>query len=233
MYAKIFEQIFYSSIADDYELRHFFVDMLVLADENGYVDMTPSSIAAKTRIPIEKVLIWIQKLELPDPHSRTPDNGGIRIRKMFEDRDWGWEILNYRMYREIATEKQRKELINRRVKDYRSRTSQVPDVKAGNAVSKKVEDASAFVASFEEEKGSGKGRMQKPTVAEIKLLAIKRGMPAEEGEKFFNYYESNGWRVGRNPMRSWEAALANWKRHWIEYGGGTSKPKNNLEGCAP
>ena len=30
------------------------------------------------------------------------------------------------------------------------------------------------------------------------------------GEVFFNHYESNGWKVGKNPMKSWKAALANW-----------------------
>lgn len=32
-----------------------------------------------------------------------------------------------------------------------------------------------------------------------------------EAEKFFNYYESNGWRVGKNPMKNWKAAAAMWK----------------------
>lgn len=31
-----------------------------------------------------------------------------------------------------------------------------------------------------------------------------------ESEKFMNHYESNGWKVGRAKMRSWEAAITNW-----------------------
>jgi hypothetical protein len=27
---------------------------------------------------------------------------------------------------------------------------------------------------------------------------------------FFNYYESNGWHVGRSPMKNWNAAVRNW-----------------------
>ena len=27
-----------------------------------------------------------------------------------------------------------------------------------------------------------------------------------EAEKFFNYYESNGWRVGKNPMKNWKTS---------------------------
>lgn len=31
-----------------------------------------------------------------------------------------------------------------------------------------------------------------------------------EAKAFFNYYESNGWMVGKNKMKNWEAAVRNW-----------------------
>ena len=31
-----------------------------------------------------------------------------------------------------------------------------------------------------------------------------------EAEKFMNYYESNGWMVGRNKMKSWRASVGTW-----------------------
>ena len=43
--------------------------------------------------------------------------------------------------------------------------------------------------------------------------AHKKGIgidPVVESERFYNYYESNGWRVGRNPMRDYKAACRNW-----------------------
>ena len=51
----------------------------------------------------------------------------------------------------------------------------------------------------------------RPTLEAVKLLAAKIGLSETEAEKFFNYYESNGWLVGRNPMRSIPHALAGWK----------------------
>lgn len=44
--------------------------------------------------------------------------------------------------------------------------------------------------------------------------------PVVEAEKFFNYYTSNGWRVGRNKMRDYKAAARNWLSNAKEY----SKP---------
>jgi len=54
----------------------------------------------------------------------------------------------------------------------------------------------------------------KPTLEEVKLGCAKAGLPDSEGEHFWHYYESNGWRVGKNPMRSWPSALANWKKNF-------------------
>ncbi len=34
-----------------------------------------------------------------------------------------------------------------------------------------------------------------------------------EAEGFYNYYESNGWRVGKNPMKDWKAAARNWMKN--------------------
>lgn len=32
----------------------------------------------------------------------------------------------------------------------------------------------------------------------------------QESEKFFNHYQSNGWKVGKNPMQDWQAAATSW-----------------------
>jgi hypothetical protein len=48
----------------------------------------------------------------------------------------------------------------------------------------------------------------------IKLYAMSINLPESEAERAYDYWESQGWRVGRNPMRSWEAALRNWARNY-------------------
>ena len=53
-------------------------------------------------------------------------------------------------------------------------------------------------------------RFQKPTVEELTSEAIKIGLPITEVDKFFNYYESNGWKVGKNSMKCWPAAMKGW-----------------------
>ena len=49
----------------------------------------------------------------------------------------------------------------------------------------------------------------KPTVEEIEAFC-KEKKYAVNAQQFFNFYESNGWKIGRNAMKSWQAAVQNW-----------------------
>jgi hypothetical protein len=75
-------------------------------------------------------------------------------------------------------------------------------------------------------------RFEPPSLENVQTEAARIGLPAIEAEKFFNYYGSNGWRVGRNPMRSWPRAMANWKLNVRNYGNdnGKTNPRPNSFG---
>ncbi|MFN8114939.1 MAG: transcriptional regulator [Bacteroidia bacterium] len=52
---------------------------------------------------------------------------------------------------------------------------------------------------------------KKPTAQEVANYFTSKMCTAAEGEKFFNYFESNGWLVGgKTPMKNWHAAANNW-----------------------
>ena len=68
-------------------------------------------------------------------------------------------------------------------------------------------------------------RFEKPTLSEIKEYCIERGNKVD-AQHFFDYYESNGWRVGKNSMKNWQAAVRTWERS--EYRKPNSK-KNSKE----
>nr|DAY43478.1 MAG TPA: DnaD like replication protein [Caudoviricetes sp.] len=54
-------------------------------------------------------------------------------------------------------------------------------------------------------------RFEKPTLSEIKAYCIERGNKVD-AQHFFDYYESNGWKVGKNSMKNWQAAIRTWER---------------------
>ena len=68
-------------------------------------------------------------------------------------------------------------------------------------------------------------RFEKPTLSEIKQYCIERNNNVN-AEQFYDYYESNGWKVGKNSMKDWKAAVRTWERS--EYRKPTVK-KNSKE----
>ena len=50
-----------------------------------------------------------------------------------------------------------------------------------------------------------------PPLEHVKIYFDEKNYPTVEAEKFFNYFESNGWLVGgRARMKDWKAAARNW-----------------------
>ena len=66
-----------------------------------------------------------------------------------------------------------------------------------------------------------------PSLEEVKLQAAKIALPEHEAEKFWNYYESQGWKVGKNRMAVWTNALMGWKLRWQETNVPINQPGRN------
>lgn len=62
-------------------------------------------------------------------------------------------------------------------------------------------------------------RLIPPTVEEVRAYAAQRGDPLDP-EAFMDYYTANGWKVGRNPMKDWKAAVRTWARKEQAHGTG-------------
>ena len=77
-------------------------------------------------------------------------------------------------------------------------TSRVKSNKTNNkAVDKKAASKTVFI---------------KPTVAEIEAYCIER-KNSVSAQRFFDFYQSKNWMVGRNAMKDWQAAVRNWENN--------------------
>lgn len=70
-------------------------------------------------------------------------------------------------------------------------------------------------------------RFTPPPVEEVEAYCRERGN-AVDAQRFVDFYSSNGWRVGRNPMKDWRAAIRTWEKN--EYAG---KRDGGAEGADP
>ncbi len=55
-------------------------------------------------------------------------------------------------------------------------------------------------------------RFEKPTLSEIKEYCIERNNNVD-AQHFYDHYESNGWKVGKNSMKDWKAAVRTWEKN--------------------
>lgn len=54
-------------------------------------------------------------------------------------------------------------------------------------------------------------RFKPPTKQEVASLCKEKGYTFDP-ESFHAFYESKGWRIGREPMRKWQAACVTWQK---------------------
>jgi len=77
---------------------------------------------------------------------------------------------------------------------------------------KKADNVNDNVSDNVNDKKKQRDVFIKPSIVEIKTYMTEIGM-ADVSEKWFDYYESNGWLVGKNKMKNWKAAVRTWKNN--------------------
>ena len=73
-----------------------------------------------------------------------------------------------------------------------------------------------------------KKNFKKPTLDEVQQYCSERKNNISD-EKFIDYYESNGWKVGRNSMKDWKATVRNWEKNQQEKQNNVKTYKSNYE----
>lgn len=72
---------------------------------------------------------------------------------------------------------------------------------------------------------SKRKRFVKPTLSQITQYCLERNNNVN-AEQFYDYYESNGWKVGKNAMKDWKACVRTWERNGYDK---PIKKKNNKQ----
>jgi rubrerythrin len=73
----------------------------------------------------------------------------------------------------------------------------------------KIADLTAEIALLKKPKPPAK--FEPPTIDEVTAYCQERGGKVD-AQKWYDHYTSNGWKVGRNPMKDWRAAVRTWEK---------------------
>lgn len=63
----------------------------------------------------------------------------------------------------------------------------------------------------------------------IEYIVFEKLASQNEAEKFFDYYQANGWRVGKNTMKDWKAAARNWLKNASNFNKSNNNQQSRLE----
>jgi hypothetical protein len=74
-------------------------------------------------------------------------------------------------------------------------------------------------------------KFTKPTEKDVYEYMVEKEFEFAKMEsiKFVNFFESKGWKIGKNPMVDWKRAVANWMIHYYERNRILTPKKSKLE----
>lgn len=133
---------------------------------------------------------------------------------MVEIVDNVYTIPNWEKHQSLDALETAREKTRQRVAAFRAKQKQLAN---GNATSNVTVTACNVVEEdIEEEKKESKKketarRFTPPTIEEVRAYCEERGNNVSP-ERFIDYYASIGWKVGKNSMKDWRAAVRTWER---------------------
>lgn len=86
-------------------------------------------------------------------------------------------------------------------------------------IDEKVKDNNTFNNTINNkdivDKPQNNNKFKNPTLEEVKEYCKERNNNVD-AEKWHSYYTSNGWKVGKNSMKDWKAAVRTWEKSDIK-----------------
>lgn len=186
-------------------VRAVFVDLLALAGKMGdegkirlpgtTIGYTDLQLAAILNIGVPE---WVQSKERLSNHPDAKEN---RISITNEN---VIEIINWSKYQsEYLRQKGYRQKLHPRVTTQRN-TENRRRIEGEVDLDQKKDQTNCAPPK--------NGRFTPPTIEQVSEYCESRKNSVDP-VKWYAYYVSNGWRVGKNPMKSWKAAIVTWEKN--------------------
>lgn len=191
------------TLAGHWEALVTFQQLIVLADADGVVDVTPQAISARTTIPLHIITAGLEFLALPDPYSRTPGEDGRRIVCLDEHRPWGWQIVNYLKYKHLRDSGEVREQNRVRAQRFRDKRN------GSNAVSRDVTSCHTESRHTDTDTDTGREAPPKP----------QRSHGSRLPSEWFPSGTLTAWALKTRPDLDLPAVVEMFKDHWLSVAG--------------
>jgi hypothetical protein len=227
-FTKLDQGIVDSSVwSEELATRVVWITILAKSNFEGFVAASRSGLMRASNVTEEQFNSAIEKLESPDPDSRTPDYEGRRIKKI----EGGWKVLNFLKYRQYTYSDSPEALKKRK---QRKGTSGDMSPLGGDISVSVSESVSALkdkekIQEEEKETQYNQGGKNEEVEKTAKRGSRAKQIPPElewvkeyclerknhvDADRFFDYYEARGWipNNSKRLLKNWQAAVRHWER---------------------
>lgn len=223
MYVKLYSKLLDSSIwTDDVDLRLLWITMLLMADREGFVFGSVLGLARRALIPLDRTETALARLMSPDPYS-SDGSDGVRVEAIVG----GWKIVNYSKYREIESQDDLR--YRKKMEARKRRGTMSPDVTRISPSEAEAEAEAFSPPLLTNSLTSGSARVTSkglpPGLEDFQAYITEKGYPEREARMCWHYWQSMGWKRGRNPIVNWKNAV----NMWMIKEGIEAKPKRRKE----
>ena len=120
----------------------------------------------------------------------------------------------------ILQRKEHAELQRKRIQDYwdkKKKDEENRNIQGNTAVLPLENEDENEIEDLKDIEKRGAGERRKrfsnipPTIKELEERMEERGITNFKAEVFHSHYTSVGWKIGKNPMKNWDAALTTWQ----------------------
>ena len=176
--------------------------------------------------------------------SRINDMAAFMVNQgLFELDEISGHIFCSKIFKFLEASGTRSEKIRHFIENYRETerlrlSGTNPDMSGTNMTETETETETEAYGDKESPRLAAK-KFTPPSISEVYEFMKSVGFDyKDQAEKFFYYYDSKGWIVGRTKMKSWKSAVHNWKNNALERGITTKKKTSSYpdldapRGCA-
>ena len=189
-----------------------FGEISALMDAKGFCWASNKYFAELYDVAVETVSRWITHLV---------KKGYVKSKIIYAED--GKTVLQRKLWAVLPILDECEDPIDEKIKGIDEKIKTPIDEKIKTPIDKKVKEINTRVniTSINNITGTASEKKQKkfvkPTVEEIKAYCQERKNDID-AEYFYDHYESQDWKVGKNPMKDWKATIRNWERNGYSNG---------------
>ena len=151
-------------------------------------------------------------ISISEKRSEAGKKGGRRLK------DNELEESNEKQKKQLLSEKSKKsncslndnDNVNDNDISFLEKKKQKSDVAVSDLENENSESPLETLQTPKEQSGGGRKRFTIPTPEEVQAYCDER-KNGISGQQFCDFYSSKGWKIGKEPMKDWKAAVRTWE----------------------